>query len=485
MSAFPRRLAALLVALALFSPKIRAAEPTAAESTIDLTPRVTADDLAEVTIEIEGGGNMQVRDSEQADAATKDTADKDGVRSLPMSASAKLQYDEHRVAPTSGHAATRAIRYYKNASAVLKVDDGGSTPKLDDDRRLIVAQFDDPQLPGGRLSFAAAKGLLTREELDLIDVTGDSLAVDALLPKKPVAVDATWPADPNTMAAILSMDSVAAAEVQNVLDKFNHDFALVRLAGTVVGVADGSTTEMEVRGVYLFDRKLARVTRFNLAVKEKRSIGGATPGVDGVAKLRMNVKPITSSEHLPPATLAALESDKNLRVDRLRLEPDKQGYRICHDRRWFDTSHQRESTTLRCVERGDVLAQCTITSLPPQSAANQTTLEEFERDIRFALKDNFGELVASRQWTNSFGNHCLEVVVRGTMEDVPLEWHYYLVAAADPDIQAVANRVSIAVTIQGEMVDRLAAADRQLANAVEFVPQKPSTQTAERNGVTR
>jgi len=470
MAALSRRLAPVLVAFALATPRIRAAEP-AAESTIDLTPRVSASDLAEVTIELECGGTLRLRDGERASAtAANDTAaddtDKntDGVRALPMSLSAKLKYDEHRVAPAGNGTATRAIRYYKDAAAVIKVDDGGTAPKLADDRRLIVAEN-----PGGRLSFAAANGLLTREELDLIDVTGDSLAIDCLLPHRPVAADATWPVDPNTMAAILSMDSVAAAEVQNVLDKFNHDFALVRIAGTVVGVVDGSTTEMEVRGVYLFDRKLSRVTRFNLAVKEKRSIGGATPGVDGVAKLRMNVKPLDSSEHLTPTTLAALKSDNKLRLDMLRLEPEKQGYRLCHDRRWYVTNHRRESTTLRCVDRGDVLAQCTITSLPPQSAANQTTLDEFERDIRFALKEHFGQLVSSRQWTNSFGNHCLEVVVRGTMEDVPLEWHYYMVAPAS------GNRISIAVTIQGEMVNRLATADRELVNAVESVPTATST----------
>lgn len=469
MAVVTRRLTLLLLALALLSPNLRAAEPPA-ESTIDLTPHVSADDCAQVTIELECGGTMQVRDD------NKETTQ---VRSLPMSVSAKLVYEEHRVAPAVGSLATRSIRFYNEAAAVIKVENGGTTPKLAVDRRLIVAEAVNPQTGGGRLSFASPNGLLEREELDLIDVTGDSLAVDGLLPNRPVAADATWPADPNTMAAILSMDSVAAAQVENVLDKFNHDFALVRLAGTVVGTADGSTTEMEVRGVYLFDTKLGRITRFNLAVKEKRTIGGATPGLDGVAKLRMNVKPLELSPTLSPDTLAALESTNRLRLDTLRLEPKRQGFRVTHDRRWFVTSKEREATTLRCVERGDTLAQCTITSLPSKSAGRQTTLEEFERDIRFALKDNFGELVSSRQWTNSFGHHCLEVVVRGTAEEVPIEWHYYLVA---PE---TGNRVSIAVTIQGEMVNRLAAADRALVNAVELLPITGSTQTAVRSGVNR
>ena len=70
-----------------------------------------------------------------------------------MSVDAKLVYDEHRVAPIAGTRSRHpAIRYYKEASAVIKVDDDGATPKLADERRLIVAQN-----PSGRLSFAAAE----------------------------------------------------------------------------------------------------------------------------------------------------------------------------------------------------------------------------------------------------------------------------------------------------------------------------------------
>ena len=230
---------------------------------------------------------------------------------------------------------------------------------------------------------------------------------------------------------------------------------------------------MEVRGVYLFDRRLRRVTRFNLAVKEKRSIGGATPGLDGVAKLRLNIKPHRVLRPSPrgharcrsarPAVCGSTCCGSNA---------DAQGFRIFHDRQWFVTSHERETTTLRRVDRGDVLAQCTITSLPAKSAGRQTTLEEFERDIRYSLRENFGQLVSSRQWTNAFKHHCLEVVVRGTAEEVPVEWHYYLVAPES------GNRVCVAVTIDGQMVQRLASADRALVNAIQLVPVAGRVATA-------
>jgi hypothetical protein len=448
----------MLALAAMAATELAAAEPAAP---IDMRPVVAPNDLAQVTLELEAGGTMRVRQDSGRSAETQE---------LPMSAAAKLRYDEHRFAPASGSRASRSVRYYDQAEAVLKVEPGGKTPRLSDPRRLVVAQLppadEQADRPGTalRLFLASPRGLLSRDELDLLDVTSDSLVVDLLLPERPVSDGDTWSNDASAMAALLALDSVAHAEVRSVLDKHNDEFALAKLAGSVVGIADGAATEIELRGVFLFDRKLRRITRLNLAVKEIRSIGGATPGLDGVAKLRMNVKPIESSEHLSADVIAALRAPEKQPSRMLELVAAEQGYRVIHDRGWFVTSTERERTTLRRVVGNDLVAQCTITKLPAKSEGRQTTLEEFERDIRFSLGKNFGQLVASRQWTNAFKHRCLEVVVRGTAEEVPVEWHYYLVFPEN------GHRVSVVATIDGQMVQHLAAADRRLVNAIQLVP---------------
>jgi len=428
---------------------------------IDLAPQIAPTDLAEVTLDLTAGGTLRVRQQSGRSAETQD---------LPMSASATLRYDEHRFTPAAGNRATRSARQYHQAEAVLKVEPGGKTPKLSDDRRLIVvenvalSQPTDGPGAAQRLFFSSPRGRLSREELDLVDVMSDSLAVDLLLPERPVANGDTWANDATALAALLSLDSVAHCEVKSVLDKHNADFALARLAGSVVGLADGAATEIDLRGVYLFDRRLRRITRLNLAVKENRSIGAATPGVDSVAKLRLNIKPIETSECLTPDLVASLRTPAKPPSTLLELAAPDQGYRIIHDRGWYITSTEREATTLRRVVGSDLVAHATITKLPAKSEGRQTTLEEFERDIRYALGKNFGQLVSSRQWTNAFGHHCLEVVVRGAAEDVPVEWHNYLVFPES------GHRVSVVVTIDGQMVSHLAAADRQLVNAIQLVP---------------
>jgi hypothetical protein len=431
---------------------IGAVPPTESSSQrIDLTPHMAADDLAQVTAEVTMGGNLRV---------PKKDGNAGEIQELPTSVNTTLRYDECRFTPSTGARPTRSARYYDQAEVAIKVDNDGQAQKLADERRLITVTN-----PGGRLLMSSPGGPLLREELDMIDAFGDSLIVDGLLPTQPVADGETWNNDAAVLAGLLSLDSVANCDVQSVLDKFNADFAISRLEGTVVGTFDGAATEMEVKGVYMFDRKLRRVTKLNLAVKEKRAIGGATRGLEGVAKLKMNMRPIATSEHLTAAVLTPLRTQTaSPAAEALQLDGTQQGFRLLHDRKWFVTNKERETITLRRVEQDDVVAQCTIASLPSKSAGRQTTLDQFIQDIRVTLKDDFGQLVSSRQWINSRGHHCLEAVVRGKADDVPVEWHYYLVAPES------GSRVSLAFTIDGQMVDRLAGADRSLVNALELVP---------------
>jgi hypothetical protein len=441
-----------------------------AGSPIDLTPHVAPHEFAEVTLELEAGGTMRVPQKNGRGTETQE---------LPVSASANLRYEEHRFVPASGNTATRSVRYFTKTDVVHKVDNGGLKPRLSDERRLIVVENPAGKEPLGprvtgtdqspdrgsrRLFFASPRGPLAREELDLVDASGDSLVVDLLLPDRPVADGDTWANDENALAGLLSLDSVAHCEVESVLDKHNADFALARLAGSVMGVADGATTEIELRGIFLFDRRLRRITQLNLAVKEARAVGGATPGLDSVAKLRLNVTPLDKPKQLTDEMLAAADAPAKPWRDFVRLEAPEQGYRILHDRQWFLTSKERETITLRRVVDGDTVAQCTVAKLPAKSEGRQTTLEEFERDIRYSLGKNFEQLVSSRQWTNGFKHRCLEVVARGQAEEVPVEWHFYLVFPES------GHRVSVNVTIEGQMVERLGTADRKLVNAIQLVP---------------
>jgi hypothetical protein len=436
---------------------------------IDLTADDEAGRLAHVSIQLDAGGHNLVRPEKDEKAASDQ-------QSLPMSVAAKLSYDEKRmnsVAPNALPGTPLAVRYYDVAEAVIKVGETGRSPRLSDDKRVIVLELGQ-QRP---MSYCP-DGPLTREQLDLIDVVGDSYSINRLLPKQPVVEGESWANDASVMGPLLTFDTVAACEVQSVLDEFNANYAKVRLAGDVQGTADGAATEQEVRGVYLFDRKLKRIARLNLAVREKRSIGGATPGVDAVAKVQIKIDPIETSAHLSDELVAKSTTAARTPLRDLLFESPTLGFRIKHDRQWYVTAERREAVTFRRVDGSDLIAQCTLTILPPKSAGRQTSLDQFQKDIVFSLGKNFGELVSSRQWQNAAGLYCYVVVARGIVEELPVEWHYYLAAPES------GSRVSFAVTIEKPMLDRIAGADRELVESLQLFPAMPPAQTAEQTTVT-
>ncbi len=429
---------------------------------IDLSPQNKANSLSHVTIQLDVGGHNLIR-------AESDAKEKAEEQKLPSSVAAKLAYDELRLtdaaSPEAGTAL--AVRYYDTAEAVIKVDNSGRTPKLPDDRRLVVlAQSAE------RPMLYCLNAPLEREQLDLIDVGGDSFNADRLLPAKPVAEGDSWANDAAVMGPLLTLDTVAVCEVQSVLDSSNESYAKIRLSGVVHGTADGAATEQDVRGVYLFDRRLHRVTRLNLAVRETRSIGSATPGLDAVAKVQITITPIEKSAHFGDDVVAKLTGQDRTPSHDLSFESPALGFRLMHDRQWYVTAEARESVTLRRVDNGNLAAQCTITQLPSKSAGRQTSLEEFQKDVAYSLGKSFGELVSSRQWQNAAGLYCYEVVVRGLVEELPVEWHYYLVAPES------GPRVSVAVTIEKPMVDRVANADRDLVESLKLFPAMPPAKTA-------
>jgi hypothetical protein len=437
---------------------------------IDLSPQCKGGSLTHVTIQLDAGGHNLVK-VESDDKVDKEK-DKAGEQKLPISVAAKLAYDELRFvdgATKSAVGAVLAVRYYDTAEAVIKVDDSGRAPQLPDDHRLVVLEQAEQ-----RPAMYCPDAPLSREQLDLIDVVGDSFSADRLLPTKSVAEGDSWANDSTVMGPLLTLDTVAVCEVQSVLDGFNASFAKIRLAGVVHGTADGAATQQEIRGVYLFDRRLHRVTRLNLAVRENRSIGGATPGLDAVAKLQISVAPIEKSAHLDEAALTKIKSQGRTPARDLLFESPARGFRVKHDRQWYVTAEAREAVTFRRVEGGDLVAQCTLTSLPPKSEGRQTSLEQFQKDVTYSLGKSFGELVSSRQWQNAAGLYCYEVVVRGLVEELPVEWHYYLLAPES------GPRMSVAVTIEKPMIERVANADRDLVESLQFFPPMPPTQTADR-----
>ncbi len=376
-------------------------------------------------------------------------------KNLPMSVVAAIKYDECLLEGGALHEPSRSARYYHEASAAIKVDKGGEKPALSDEKRLILV---DLPAKGPALIFAEA--LLTRQELDLIDVPGNTLAFDRLLPGDAVKVGDSWKLPDAAMAVMLGLDAVSSSEVKCTLGAVDGGQADIGAVGSVSGAVGGVATEIEIKARYKFDLSQKRVTQLAMLIKEKRSIGHIGPGLDTVAKLVVRISPISGSESLESRLGEAKIARPSPEAGQLTYTSPA-GFGFTYDRRWFLTTEDPKLAVFRLLDRGELIAQCNVSAIAG-SKTQQPTLAAFQRDVQTSLGKNFGQFSGASQYTGPLGYSVLKVTVRGTVSKLPIDWIYYLVS----DDQG--HRVTLAFTLEESLADRFADADRELVGGIRL-----------------
>lgn len=420
-------------------------------NTFNLVADVEAGDSWSASVKLEVAGDLSDNDPAEE-------------KKFSLTVAGELQYEEQIVAWEENSSA-KSLRTYQTAKANIQVDQD-------------VMQFELPQEIGNigvaienrQASLNTFEKPLTREQLDLINVVGNTLAIQRLLPEREVAEGENWDHSEETIGPLLGLDHVAVCEVSSVAigEKKNH--VQIRLSGTVHGTKDGAPTEMDLRGAYLFDLNTKRITKFNLAIKESRSASEVVPGLDVVAKAYVVLKPMDVGSQIREDEMTEFQTASLSQS--LLFEAAEKGFQFEHDKNWFVTANQNDVTSLRYQQEGEMLSHCDFTTLPARSEGRFTSLEQYEREIREALGENLEKVTASTQWETSQGYDCLGVIALGKVEGIPIEWRYYLISADG------LNRVSMAFTIEQSNVKDFNDSDRTLIESLKLIPTTATARKA-------
>ncbi len=441
-----------------FGNAARSAEPKPSPSTsYPLFARIEPEARADMTVMLDVGGELIVPGKEEAQTR------------LPMSVAAKLNYVEQLLPETADASApVRSLRRYREARATIKTQQQGVERELPEDRRVVVAALGERG--------AALAGLdqpLTRDQFDLLDVVGNTLAIDELLPNRELKEGEGWDHEAATIGRLLGMDHVAVCDVRSVATGEENRQVQIRLGGTVHGTVEGAATEMELRAAYLYHLDEGRITKLNLAIKERRKMGEVTPGLDVVAKLSIVAKPLAKTEPatFDEATIAKAAAQTEAALRQLLVDAPQRGYRFRHDSSWYATAEQRELMSLRLIDGGDLLAHCNVTTRPPRKPDGGETIAEFERDVSQSLGKKLQKVEAAQEWKTAAGHRCLGIFANGTVDEVPMQWRYYRISGEN------LPEATISVTVEQAQLERFADADRPLVDSLELIAL-PAAKTA-------
>lgn len=419
-----------------------------------LLKNATESEPTQVTVSLELGGDLLVP-GVGAEGPTGTT------KVLPLSVSGKFKYGELLLedgAKSEDESRIRSLRVYEQAEATMKTDEQGVERVLPKDLRTVVCEQCE-----GRVRMQSTAGPLTREQIDLLDVVGNTLVLDRLLPGKKIEEGELWEHTAEEIAGIFGLDNAGVCEISSIVIGEENGQVQIRMAGTVHGGIDGASTEMEIKGAYLYHTQQRRITKMNLVVKEKRKASDVSPGLDVTAKLSIAVRPAESEEAFSDELVAQARELEIEPLGQLLFDSPQRGYRFAHTGNWFVTADRRELVSMRLLNDGTLLAHCNVTTLPPRSAERETTLEQFQREVQQSLGNNVQEIAAANEWTSPNGHKCMAVFANGKVKDIAVQWRYYLVSA--PDVK----RVSVAATVEQAKLDQFADADRLIVDSMELV----------------
>ncbi len=405
------------------------------------------------------------------------TAGAEPVR-RPITLDARFEFVE-RPAPDAG--AGIFHRRYGVARAGIDADGQETVQRLGADARDVMMR-----LEGTTPRAYLAEGFLSRDEAELLDVPFDSMLTDGLRPERPVAEGDSWKLPGDLVAGLLSIDTVESGGLEATLASVAAGEATIRLRGTVVGAIDGTPTRIEVSGQATAGATSAGdgawtlagpITAVEATVSERREPGWVAPGFDVVATIALKRSRSVAESAAEPEPagdgLAVPATDRPAGPGR----PGMVWHRHHHgrytsvlDARWRVVENGPEGLVLRLSDRGRLVAQCSVLPLPRVAADAAPAEETVRDDVRRSLGDQFGVVAESEAKTRDDGTRVVRVVAEGAADGRPFRWIHYVLT--DP----AGHRVAATFMHEPALIDRFAAADRELVAGLVVLPDTPARQ---------
>ena len=432
-----------------------------------LRPR--SQDLYRVRMEVEMKGNVNV--------SGKPLTSRGKELKLPIDSKASFEFEERlHVQAAKGaqnpsehfraaQGSIAAERYYHRAKAESTLNAKLHSVQLRDSVRDTIVRHDSrPE------HVYAIEDFFKRDELELLHTPISSLAIDHLLPEKPIKIGSQYTISTASIKSVLNLTAVMACNMQAEVVAISDEDVKIQLRGNVDGAIDGVPTIIRTVGKLTFDRKLASCTWLAMALHETREIGRAEPGFDVSATIKMLRQPLKATIALP-AVARKMDLDKPIAADLryVSVTSEQIGFHVLMDRRWRMMRDQSGAAMMRMVENDRSIGQCDIQPVPRPANGQPWSLTAFESSAQLLLGKQFVEMVESDERTTTSGTRVLRAVANGSAEGVPIRW--ILMHLSDES----GKQIVATFTMEGSNIDAFGSSDMQFASSLRFTkPPSPS-----------
>jgi hypothetical protein len=376
---------------------------------------------------------------------------------VKLSAAASHAYPE-RVLAVNGATVQKSVRTYESARATIQRGNDKTDCVLRASRTFVVAQ----RYKDEHLVYSPA-GALYRTEIELLADHFDTLAVTGVLPAKEVEVGETWKLTNPVTQALCSLEGMTENKLAGKLDKVAGNTANFSITGSAAGVENGAMVKLTVEALGEFDLKAKRLTRLRWKQKDTRDQSPVSPASTVETTVVVGRKAIEQPRELDDVALVKVPEGivPPAAMTHVEYRDGKSRYALVHTRDWQLTAVTADHAVLRLMDRGDFVAQVSITPWDKAKKGEHLSPEQFKEAMAGTSgwrpeKELQAEVVPSTD-----GRWMYRLSVLGKLDGESVVQNFYLVAAP------TGEQVVLTFTLSPKQVDKLGARDLSLAASIE------------------
>jgi hypothetical protein len=388
---------------------------------------------------------------------------KDGrAVSIPLAATAQHQFTERLLEVKNEKAPLKAARNYSVARAISQVNGAGHERTLRDERRLLVAQ----RFQGQFLCYSP-DGAMTRDEKELVSEHFDTLALAGLLPPADVKLEETWKIPNETAQALCLYEGLISNELVAKLERIEDGFAIISISGKTQGIDLGALVMETITATARYEILPKWITRLEWTQKDERDQGPASPASTLEATTIIQRQVSQQPKELSDAALEAVPKgfEPPAALTLVYQADAKNRYDLAVARDWQLVAQTDTHMVLRLLDRGDLIAQATITAWPKADAGKHLEAEEFKKITSETPGWQMEDVVEAGEMPGEAGRYVYRISARGIMDEVKVIQYFYLIAGANGD------QVIITLTLKPNQASKLGTRDLTLIGSIGF-PKK-------------
>lgn len=415
---------------------------------VESTP---AGDCLQVQIDSQVQGTMQVvREGKRVE--------------LPVQAESQQRFVE-KILDDPTDANGRVARYYHRCALSHSVAGQQIQRVLSDARRLLIV----PRNVAQRQDCYCPNGPLTRDELELVAEHFNTLALVGLLPGRAVEPGpaGAWPIPNSVVLALCQFEGLIEHNLKGQLDSITDGKAHFNVTGRAIGIDLGAKVEITINAQCEYDVLSKRLVRVEWSQRDQREQAPASPAMALQVKTTIKRQPLESEpSELSSVALAAVPSGAVPESLLQLCEQESAGrFRLTHSRDWHLVARTNNHTVLRLMEKGNLLAQATITPWKKALPGEHLTPEQFRHLASEAPGWQVEEVLEDGPIASNSQRYIYRHSLRGVLEGLKVVQTYYLIA------NPTGEQAIVTFTMRPGAMAQVGERDLALINALELLPQ--------------